>query len=128
MQRLFSMFPAGRPGIALLLLRVALGALLLEGVAGVLANTGLHFVVLALWAAVIALCLGFLTPLTSLLSVVFEFAAWRLAGGHLETIHICAILIALALALLGPGGYSLDARIFGRRQVIFPTKNERKDP
>jgi hypothetical protein len=28
--------------------------------------------------------------------------------------------VAIALALLGPGAYSIDARIFGRRVIILP--------
>jgi hypothetical protein len=31
-----------------------------------------------------------------------------------------AILNALALALIGPGAYSIDARRFGRRIVVLP--------
>jgi hypothetical protein len=28
--------------------------------------------------------------------------------------------MALAVALIGPGAYSLDARLFGRREIIIP--------
>ena len=121
MQRLFSMFPVGRPGIALLLLRVALGAMLLVGVPGRLANPDLPWVLLPLGAVVIALCVGLCTPVACLLCVAFEAAAWPRGGAPVEEAsHTCAILIGVALAMLGPGGYSLDARLFGRRQVIFP--------
>jgi hypothetical protein len=30
------------------------------------------------------------------------------------------VAVALALVLLGPGAYSLDARFFGLRQIIIP--------
>jgi hypothetical protein len=35
-------------------------------------------------------------------------------------IALLGILNALALALLGPGAFSLDARIFGRRLLVLP--------
>jgi uncharacterized membrane protein YphA (DoxX/SURF4 family) len=31
----------------------------------------------------------------------------------------CMAIVALALALLGPGAYSIDARWFGRREIVF---------
>ncbi len=34
---------------------------------------------------------------------------------------VFSIVDTAALGLLGPGGYSLDARIFGRRRVILST-------
>jgi uncharacterized membrane protein YphA (DoxX/SURF4 family) len=118
------MFPAGRPGIALLLLRTALGVMLLVGVPGRLANHDSPWMLLPLWTVAIALCVGFLTPVTSLLCAAFEAAAWHWVGGAPEAIHACAILIGVALAMLGPGAYSLDASLFGRRQVIFPPSDD----
>src|SRR5258706_4249051 len=111
MQRLFSMFPTGRPGIALLLLRTALSVTLLEDVLGRLAYQNFPWILVPLWAVAIALCVGFLTPVTSLVCVAFEAATWRAAGGALEPVHLCAILDGVALALLGPGAYPLEARL-----------------
>jgi hypothetical protein len=30
------------------------------------------------------------------------------------------IIVALSIALLGPGAISLDSRLFGRREIIIP--------
>lgn len=30
------------------------------------------------------------------------------------------IILAAAIALLGPGAFSLDARLFGRREIVIP--------
>jgi hypothetical protein len=30
------------------------------------------------------------------------------------------IILATAIALLGPGAFSLDARLFGRREILIP--------
>ena len=92
MQRLFVMFPDRGPGLGLLWLRLCL--------AGALCAPGLHdgglVVLCALGVAL--LLLGWLTPLSAMLA--------------------CAGLwLPLALLLLGPGAYSLDARQFGRRRL-----------
>ena len=42
--------------------------------------------------------------------------AWNCAG--------ISIPVALVLALLGPGGYSVDARLFGRRSVVINDPSE----
>jgi uncharacterized membrane protein YphA (DoxX/SURF4 family) len=70
-----------------------------------------------------ALLLGFLTPVAALLSAAIEVATLTVAGD----VTVASLLIplrAFALALLGPGAYSLDARLFGRRVLILP----RRDP
>jgi len=30
------------------------------------------------------------------------------------------VILAAAIALLGPGAFSLDARLFGRREIVIP--------
>lgn len=63
------------------------------------------------------LLLGFMTPvvavLTGILSVVLVFSSN--AGVEM-------VILTLAIALLGPGAYSIDARMFGRRKVLIPMR------
>lgn len=127
MQRLFSMFPTGWPGIALLLLRVALSANVAYGALEVRAHLDIAWV-LALFATVaIALSAGLLTPITATLGALMEMVIWHFSTGTIAALHICAILVATALAMLGPGAYSLDAKLFGRRQIIFPPSDGMDD-
>jgi hypothetical protein len=35
---------------------------------------------------------------------------------------------AVALAMLGPGAHSVDARLFGRREIIIPDCRRRPSP
>jgi hypothetical protein len=119
MQRLYSMFPTGRPGVALLLLRFGLSALLLGGMWGSVVRPGMPWVMLAQWAIVVALWLGVLTPVVTLIFMVIEVSTLLCAGAPLQAMHTCVIFNGVALALLGPGAYSIDARLFGRQRIIF---------
>jgi hypothetical protein len=119
MQRLYSMFPSGRPGVALLLLRFGLSALLLGGILGPVARLGMPWVMLVQWAIAVALWLGVMTPAVTLLFVVIEVGTSLGAGTPLQAMHTCVIFNGVALALLGPGAYSIDARLFGRQRIIF---------
>jgi hypothetical protein len=118
------MFPTGRPGVALLLMRVGLAIMLMDGVSGRLLDLGSVWFLLAPGVVAVALCLGFLTPVVAALTVLLEVATWATAGGTIGAVHVCAVLDAIALGLLGPGSYSLDARLFGRRQIVLRGRDD----
>jgi hypothetical protein len=124
MQRLFSMFPTGWPGIALLLLRVALSANVGYGVLEARVHFDMPWMLALLATVALALCGGLLTPISASVAALIEMVFWHLSAGTLAAQHVCAILIATAVALLGPGAYSLDAKLFGRRQVVFPSSDD----
>ena len=121
------MFPTGGPGIALLLLRVALSANVAYGVLELRTTLDIAWVLALLATVSIALCVGLLTPITATLAACIEIVIWHFTAGTIAALHICAILVATALAMLGPGAYSLDSRLFGRRQIIFPPGEEDND-
>ncbi len=115
-KRLFSVFPAGASGAALLLLRISAALLLgvLWHLSGFSAWSYLPAAILG-----IALIVGFFTRLAALaVAALALLALMRLEG-------LSALLLALqgtsavALALLGAGAYSIDARLFGRRIIDF---------
>jgi len=72
------------------------------------------------------LVLGFLTPFAAVvlgLGGVAVLLSWLPGGADELTAVGLSILFVTATAsaaLLGPGAYSLDARLFGRREVIIP--------
>jgi uncharacterized membrane protein YphA (DoxX/SURF4 family) len=119
-QRLFSMFPTGWPGLGLMLLRMAVSApLLRDGL--YYWNTLALWVVIGLLVLSIMLFLGALTPVASLFAATAECAI-RATPGY--SLSMALILNALALMLLGPGAYSLDGYCFGRRVVVLPPDGE----
>jgi uncharacterized membrane protein YphA (DoxX/SURF4 family) len=129
LQRTFSGFPTGYPGLALLLLRLVVGAaassqawLLITANHGAV-NTS---VVAALLTFVtgLALVIGFMTPITSvLLSAGGLFmmvdssvsAHLMLFDSRMSSVEF--IVMSAALIPLGPGAFSLDARLYGRREI-----------
>ena len=67
------------------------------------------------------LCAGALTPLVAVTAVVLQLTA----GANLCGAGVITIINALALALLGPGAYSLDALRFGRRLILVESWRNR---
>ena len=122
-QRLFSTFPNGWPGVGLLLLRVCLGiALIYFGTAGVVGKPSESITFARnLSAAVggIFLLAGLWTPATGTAVALDEvWIALSLYAPRREDtwIHIFLGVLSVSLAMLGPGAWSIDARLFGRKR------------
>jgi|SRR5262249_15001905 len=135
---MFSMFPDGWPGAGLLLLRLATGAVFItQSVAYFGDKRGVGFSGVALAAVGIAigfsLLIGFLTRFVAFaaatIGIVSVFSWLPVSGvGPLVTpmtAGLCAV-IAIAVICLGPGAMSLDARLFGRREIVIPPSSPRE--
>jgi hypothetical protein len=126
MQRLFSMFPRGLPGLALLLLRISVAC-------GVLLNVFGRRGELATWLLVCSFLLaatlfvGLLTPVVALLALSANLAIPMSCSVGFQGAGYIAIasINALVLCLLGPGSYSFDAYRFGRRVINLTPPDER---
>jgi hypothetical protein len=134
-QRLFTTFPCGAPGFGLLLLRFAVAAVLAEHAGACLfdagASSGAWIVGVLAAAAAGVLALGFLTPLSAASAVVIAAGlALRVLPSPARSAFgvgsatFAVTLAAAALALLGPGGFSVDAALFGRREITIPPHRE----
>jgi len=117
------MFARGWPGVGLLLLRLVVGIALI-GRAVAQLNSGPSFYVAAL--CVLAMGLGVLllaglwTPVAGTLVAVLEICQ---VPGHrgAPSTYIFMATIAAALALLGPGFWSVDRRIYGWKRIDPPS-------
>ena len=132
LHRLFSAFPAGLPGAGLLLLRVVVGAELGgHGILCLLSLDGMTVVVLVSTALLllsgVGLLIGFLTPIFSLLAgleclgIACSWFPFQLIGSFESRLALAPLIaISAAIALLGPGAFSLDARLFGWKEIVIP--------
>ena len=76
------------------------------------------------------LLVGFLTPITGISAaignsalVVSLFAGSGASAPDKAFTAIDLAVLSIALVLLGPGAFSLDAYLFGRREIIIPKGN-----
>jgi len=118
-QRLFSTFADGWPGGGLLLQRLlAGGALVYCGAASVAVAPHVEFAApQILGAAAGALLLaGLWTPLAgSLVAIVEAWIAFSHPGN--PSMPLMLAVLGASLAMIGPGAWSVDARLFGRKQI-----------
>lgn len=119
MQRLFSTFARGWPGAGLLLQRVIAATLLFYcAIAQISHTTHALSTVLQMTAAAagLLLLLGLWTPLAGVIVAISELA---IVISHRADPWLCVLLAALgaSLAMIGPGAWSIDARLFGRKEV-----------
>jgi uncharacterized membrane protein YphA (DoxX/SURF4 family) len=128
LQRTFSGFPSGCPGFALLLLRFGVGGT--SGLQSAFLIAATHHAVGSTLAAALviitslALVVGLMTPIATAvlclggivatidLGIVGYMPLFESAFSRLEFIVMSAALICL-----GPGAFSLDARLYGRREI-----------
>ena len=102
--------------MALLLLRLSLAALAMLGAAGEISAVP-EWLVTGLLAVAGVLIVGLFTPLAASLAAACAAAAFFKVNGVLGAVVALNGSCAVALALIGPGGYSIDARLFGRRVI-----------
>jgi putative oxidoreductase len=123
LRRLFSTFARGWPGIGLLVLRVVLGiALIWRAVGRLSVDPSTHTTVLSVLGigAGLLLLIGLWTPVAATLVAAIQVwkICWKLGD---PWIYILLGTIAVAVAMLGPGFWSVDARIYGWKRIDLPS-------
>ena len=126
MRRLYSTFAGGWPGVALLLMRLVVGAVVLWHAGPTLLNDPpLHTMIVyaSLTLAALLLIAGLWTPFAG--GVVAAVAIFEIVtAGQSPVGRLLAATIAAALTMLGPGRLSIDARLFGWRRIDLPVRKK----
>jgi putative oxidoreductase len=118
MMKPLSRYPDGATGVALVLLRLACAWIAFLTIARLpfpQFSPNASIVVSAAFALVLAL--GFGTRIVAFVFAAAAIATALMTGTDALTMMARACGCA-ALGLLGPGAYSIDANVFGRRRVI----------
>jgi putative oxidoreductase len=122
LRRLFSTFARGWPGIGLVVLRVVLGiALIWRGVGRLSGDPSTHMTVLSVLGigAALLLLMGLWTPVAA--TLVAAVQVWKICWRFGDPwIYILLGTIAVAVAMLGPGFWSVDARLYGWKRIDLP--------
>ena len=88
---------------------------------------GSPLVVAAVVLVSLCLAVGLGTPAIAMVAVAAA-ATEMLLGPHEQRFNSSILLLdGVALGLLGPGAYSIDARLFGRRVTVLPSPTDGAD-
>ncbi|MGA9255758.1 MAG: hypothetical protein WBV98_04075 [Candidatus Sulfotelmatobacter sp.] len=118
MQRLYSTFARGWPGIGLLVLRVTAAIIAFHFSRSALALNWSLLTTVIEGAAALLLCVGLWTPIAGgMMAGIAVWTAFSRPGDPWALILLAAV--GVALAMLGPGAWSIDALLFGRRRMIL---------
>jgi len=117
-RRLFSTFARGRPGVGLLVMRLVGGTAILTRAASTLPAESPTELAAGVLAIVAGLCLlvGLWTPIAG--SLIAAIGVWFVVTQPKDPLaSVLLATIGVALALVGPGAWSIDARLFGWKRI-----------
>jgi len=115
-QRLFSTFANGWPGAGLLLQRILTAILLVRsGVTGAPFSSSMAHQLIGSLAGIL-LMVGLWTPIVGTLIALLELWITVTRTGD-PWISIVMSTLGATIAMIGPGAWSLDAVLFGRKHL-----------
>ena len=116
-QRLFSTFADGPPGAGLLMQRLVIGAALLYCVAATPIGASAAPQIVGALAGLLLIA-GLWTPVAGVVAACAE--AWIAFSSPHPLIPVAMAVLSVTLALIGPGEWSIDARLYGRKHFVPP--------
>jgi hypothetical protein len=126
-RRLYSTFAGGLPGVGLLIMRVVAGTVLIwRGIE----NLGAEPPISPPFIHIMRIALGLLagaglwTPVSGAVTALLEVGLLLVRGGDIW-LHVLLATLGICLSLLGPGAWSVDARLFGWRRIDILDRRHR---
>lgn len=119
LRRLYSTFAGGWPGIGLILMRLVVGlALVSSAGSALLSRPTIPMTILSvlLSTAAILLIIGLYTPIVGTFVALIEGCRMVTISAD-RLLYLLLATIGVALAMLGPGLWSIDARLFGWKRI-----------
>jgi putative oxidoreductase len=126
LRRLYSTFAGGWPGLGLVLMRLVVGLALVSSAGSVLLSSPampMTLVSVLLATAAILIIIGLFTPIVGTLVALIESCRLLIIPAD-RLVYLLVATFGAALAMLGPGLWSVDARLFGWKR-IEPTPRKR---
>jgi len=127
LRRLYSTFAGGWPGLGLLLMRLVAGSALLVRASPTLWNNPpLHVTITSAFLAGSGILLipGLWTPIAGVLVALTATGQILTQAGD-PSVPLLLGTMGGALAMLGPGLWSVDARLFGWKRVEAPPRKQK---
>ena len=119
-QRLFSIFPTGMAGVALVVLRSVVAITVIIETHKISTLGSAHILDAFVAPVGLFLFLGFLSPYCAALCCLLDLGLLVSKGISNGFELGMAALTAASMVALGPGAYSVDARLFGRKLIKIP--------
>jgi putative oxidoreductase len=123
---LYSTFAGGWPAIGLILMRLMAAIAIMSSVGSVLlGNPTVPEAIMAFLLAIAAILLGvgFCTPIVGTVLALIESGSILMRPAEWQ-LHLLVATVGYALAMLGPGLWSIDARLFGWKRIeTLPRKS-----
>jgi uncharacterized membrane protein YphA (DoxX/SURF4 family) len=119
LQRLFSTFADGWPGIGLLCQRFLTAIALIHYTVRLLGEAPQSLLIVPHMIGAVAgalLFVGFWTPLAGTVVAIAEIWIVFSQPGD-RWFHVILAILGATIAMIGPGAWSIDARLFGRKHI-----------